>query len=273
MIAIQQQREPFINGRALTWTVGTHLLLFLVFFLFRYAMPVPPPVTDAGGGLEVNLGTSEDGSGHNQPMDARAPAEYKASVVYKSAPAKSALPKEIVQTTEADAPEVANKNNAAKNTVAPVAEAKPKPRAEEKPKYSYPGDQGQGGNNAAQTKPGSGEGNGAGHGDKGVPGGTPGAPNYSGSPGNGTGGIGHTLASREMYPKSFIAEFSESGTVVIHVTIDKKGNIVAKTVISTSNPELTKIALEKLKTVHYSASDDSNPQDFDNITIRFQTRQ
>jgi outer membrane biosynthesis protein TonB len=267
-----QQKEP-INYKAAAYTAGIHALLFLLFILLHSSTPIPPPITNVEGGIEVNLGTSDEGSGHDQPMNTKAPAPYQATVVFKSAAVKSNLPKPIMQSDEKDAPEVNNSNKEKKNKPVTVTnEPEHKALPQQKPKYTYAGETGQGGNSAAQNKPGTGEGNDNGHGDKGVPGGTPGAPNYSGTPGNGNGGIGHTLDSREIYPRSFIAEFSESGIGKIHVAIDRKGNIISKRVVSSSSPELSKLALEKLNGVHYSPSTDANPQDFDDITIKFQTR-
>ena len=272
MIAIQQQ-QPVVNNKALAWTIGVHCLLFLLFFLLRYTTTIPPPVTDTAGGLEVNLGTSDNGSGKDQPMNTKAPAPYQATVVYKSAATKSTLPKDMMQSTQEDAPEVNNNNKNKKTTATPVAETEHKKQQEIKPKYSYQGETGQGGNNAAQNKPGKSEGNGTGPGDKGVPGGTPGAANYSGTPGNGNGGIGHNLSGRQIYPDKFEAEFSESGKVVIHVTVDRNGNIINKYIKTSSSSQLNKIALQELNSVKFSKSSSPEPQQFGDVTIYFKTRQ
>ena len=109
--------------------------------------------------------------------------------------------------------------------------------------------------------------------DQGVQGGTPGAANYSGIPGNGTGGIGHTLSGRAISPDKFEAEFRESGKVVIHVTVDKNGNIIDKRVKTSSSPQLTKIALDKLSNARFSKSEGPEPQQFGDVTIIFKTRQ
>ena len=106
-----------------------------------------------------------------------------------------------------------------------------------------------------------------------MPGGTPGAANYSGIPGNGTGGIGHTLSGRTISPDKFEAEFHEGGKVIIHVTVDRNGIIVNKFVKSSSNPELTRLALEKLNNSKFSKSEGPEPQQFGDVTIIFKTRQ
>jgi hypothetical protein len=266
MIALQQQ-QPSVNKKALAWTIGVHALLLLIFFYWRYTVVPPAPPVDLGGGLEVNLGTSDNGSGHDQPMSVKAPAPYQATVVFKSVAAHSSVPKNILQSTEADAPAV-NSNNK-KSGKATTNETG---QAQEKPKYTYAGDNGPGGNSASQDKPGTNEGNGTGPGDKGVPSGTPGAANYSGIPGNGTGGIGHNLSGRSISPDRFEAEFNEGGKVVIHVTVDRNGEIVSKFVKSSSNAQLTKLAMEKLNNAHFSKSDGPEPQQFGDVTIFFTTR-
>ena len=266
MIAIQQE-QPKINNKALAWTIGVHALLLLVFFLWRYTIPVSI-VNDPGGGLEVNLGTSDNGSGTDQPMSVKDPAAYQASVVYKSVAAKSSLPKDMMQSTDADAPVVDKKNE--KKGQAPATE---KGHAAEKPRYVYAGDKGQGGNGAVQNIKGTSEGITSGKGDQGVPNGTPGATNYTGTPGNGPGGIGHNLTGRSISPTRFEAEFHEGGTVVIHVTVDRNGNIVNKYIKSSSNTQLNKLALDKLSNAHFSKSDGSEPQQFGDVTIIFKTRQ
>ena len=261
------QPQPAINSKALAWTVVVHALLLLLFFLWRYTIPLSI-VTDAGGGLEVNLGTSDNGSGTDQPMSVKDPAAYQASVVYKSVSAKSVLPKDMMQSADADAPAVDKEHK--KSGQAPNDE---KGHKQEQPKYTYAGDKGPGGNSANQDAKGTSEGITKGKGDQGVPGGTPGAANYTGTPGNGTGGIGHTLSGRNISPDKFEAEFHEGGKVVIHVTVDRNGNIVNKYVKSSSNAQLTRIALDKLSKARFSKSDGPEPEQSGDVTINFKTHQ
>lgn len=265
-VALQQNKQPAINNKALLWTIVVHALLLLLFMLFKYTIPTTQ-VTEVGGGLEVNLGTSEDGSGTDQPMSKKDPSEFKATVVYKSVAVKSSVPQNIMQATDADAPAI---NNTSKKNGR--EDANEKGKAQPSPRYTYPGDVGKGGNSAVQDMAGKSEGNTTGNGDRGVPGGTLGADNYTGTPGNGTGGIGHTLSGRHISPDKFEAEFSESGKVVIHVTVDRNGNIVNKRVKSSSGPNLTRIALDKLASARFSKSDGPEPQQFGDVTIIFKTR-
>jgi outer membrane biosynthesis protein TonB len=270
MIALQQQ-QPFINNKALAWTIGVHCLLFLFFILLTHSTTYPPPPAEIVGGLEVNLGTTETGSGKDQPMNTKAPAPYQATVVYKNSPVKSSLPKNIVQSTQADAPEVNDNNKNKKNNAAVVPDPT---HTQEKPKtakYTYAGETGAGGNNADQNKNGKNEGNDHGPGDKGKPGGTPGAPNYDGPGGNGNGNIHHTISGRSISPDKFEAEFSESGTVVIQVGVDRSGNIVSKTLINSPSSQLTRIAYEKLRVVKFSPSAGPDPIQYGKITLVFKT--
>ncbi len=269
MIALQQRKQPAVNNKAAAWTVGIHALLLLLFLWLSYTVPTTPPAVDVGGGLEVNLGTSADGSGTDQPMSRKDPSEYKAAVVFKSVATKSSIPQDIMRSQDADATAINNTNNKKEGH----DDASEKGRAATpNPRYTYQGDKGKGGNSAQQDMNGTNEGNTTGPGDRGVPNGTPGADNYTGTPGNGTGGIGHNLSGRHISPDKFEAEFSESGRVVIHVTVDRNGNIVSKQVKTSSGAHLTRIALEKLSTAHFSKSDGPEPQQFGDVTIVFKTR-
>lgn len=264
MVLSNRSRQGF-NLKAFLWSAGIHLLLLLLFLLLHYNIPATEVIND--GGLEVNLGTSDQGSGKDQPMSRKKPAEYAASVVYKtkSEPADKIVPKDILKENNPDSPPI----DSAIKTEKPVADAGKK-QPEEKPKYLYPGDNGPGGNSANEDKKGSSEGITTGKGDQGVPSGTPGAANYSGTPGS--GGISHTLTGRTISPDKFEADFNESGRVVIHVTVDRDGNIVSKMVKSASSAQLAKIALDKISKSKFSKSTSSEPQQFGDVIIEFKTR-
>ena len=265
-MTVAQQPQPAINPKALTWTIIVHALLLLIFFMWQYSIPVA--VTDSGEGLEVNLGSSDNGSGTDQPQSREDPAAYSAAVVYRNAEVKSSLPKNMLRSTDANDPSVNNPDKTKSTTgVNPDKDNKPvKPT----PKSVFTGTTGNSGNHAQQNIPGNNEGNTTGPGDRGVTGGTPGAVNYTGVPG--TGGIGHTLVGRDITPKRLEAEFREGGKVVIHVTVDRDGNIVNKFVKSSSSEALTRIALDKLSKAKFSKSTGSEPQQFGDVTIVFKTR-
>lgn len=283
-----EDAKPPINYKALSWTAGVHVVLLLLFALWKFSAPAAAaPIAEMG--MEVNLGTSADGFGTDQPMDMEEPAAATATANTQTQFAATASERQVEESDEADAPAVAT----AKPIVKPVRPTlqTPKPitnnrqmntqtspantriTAPQRPKYTYQGSTGRGGNGAVQNSPGTNEGNTTGNGDRGVPHGTPGATNYTGSPGNGTGGISYTLAGRSMiaFPMNE-AEFREGGKVVVRVTVNRAGTIVNKQVVSATNAELRPIALKKLNQVKFNQNENAPAEQFGNITFVFKTR-
>ena len=273
--------EQTVNVKALSWTIGVHIALFLLFWLWHYTLPIavaPPPQM----GMEVNLGTSDNGSGTDQPMATADPAANQASVNYRSSSQSANVAKNMMQSNDVDAPTVNSVDTKNKNANNAVDNNKRRNNDQQQDnndrtshreaRYVYAGGTGKGGNSAAQDLPGTSEGNTTGNGDRGVPGGTPGASNYTGSPGNGYGGISHTLSGRSISPDRFEASFHEGGTVVIDVVVDRNGTIVSKRIKSSPSAELSHLALQKLSQARFSASPDAQPQQFGKVTIVFKTR-
>jgi outer membrane biosynthesis protein TonB len=273
--------EQKINVKATVWTVIVHIVLLLLFLFIRYGTPVIETPVEMG--MEVNLGTSDNGNGTDQPMAIEAPAPDAAVVPMSSAAQLNASNDEIVKTEEADAP-VINTKPEKKVTVASTDNNKkakqetinqttritnPTPR----PRYVFNGNTGRGGNNATANMRGTSEGNTRGNGDRGVPSGTPGAANYTGVPGWGNG-ISHTLSGRSIvaFPNPD-ADFKESGRVVIRITVSREGAIVNKTVKSSTNAEIRAIALRKVDKVKFNKSDNAPEEQFGDITFVFKTHQ
>ena len=277
-----------LNYKALSWTAGVHVLILLMLLLWRYSTP-PSVQSMPEMGMEVNLGTSADGLGTDQPMDMDDPAEAVAVNNRQSAAQQENNDREVEQSDEADAPEVARPRTP-NRTVRPSQQTtQPQTRrttqttqqanataaapAVQRPRFVYQGGTGRGGNGAQQNAGGGNEGNTFGDGDRGVPHGTPGASNYTGSPGPGTGGISHSLDNRSIIafpPKE--AEFRQGGKVVIRVTVNRDGVIVGKEVLSATNPELRPIALRKVQSVKFNKSAQAPAEQFGNITFVFKTR-
>jgi TonB family protein len=272
--------EQGINVKATAWSIGVHVLLVLLFIWISYSIPATAPVEELG--MEVNLGTSDDGSGTDQPMAVDAPSAVAVSNTYRASSQRSVQSRDIMRSDDPDAPSVASTTT--NNTTRNSNEATPtrthatqqtnsvNSTRPQRPRYVYQGATGPGGNSAASNQPGGSEGNTTGSGDRGVPGGTPGASNYTGSPGNGTGGINHTLSGRNISPRQFVAEFNEGGKVVIRVTVDRDGNIINKSIKSSPNRNLSNIALQKLSQAKFSPNKDAAPQQFGEITIVFKAR-
>ncbi|MBS1775714.1 MAG: hypothetical protein JSS64_05465 [Bacteroidetes bacterium] len=275
-----------INTKAAITTVIVHALLLLLFLFVRYNVPPTETVQDLG--MEVNLGTSDNGSGADQPLATDAPAALAVQTEQIST-SSNALnePHEILTSDDKEAP-VITKNIPVENRK-PTPESKPKEKqtstqtvaattaTPSKPKpqparYVYNGATGTGGNQAVTNRAGSSEGNTNGNGDRGVPAGVPGSSNYSGSPGNGTGGISHNLSGRDISPKQFVAEFNEGGKVVVRVRVNREGNILSKEVIRSSSSTLSKIAMQKLSEARFSKNSDAAPEQIGDVTFIFKTR-
>lgn len=283
---MKENETKGINIKASAWTIGVHVVLLLLFLLIKYSAPASEtPIVEMG--MEVNLGTSDNGSGTDQPMAVGDPAPDEASVKYKSAAQQSSNPREVEETTEADAPAVSrpvttNKNKPNNNTAANANNSRANNSREtvnntntrpQRPRYTYNGSTGNNGNGATENRPGTSEGNTQGTGDRGVPNGTPGASNYTGQPGRGNGGISHNLAGRNIiaFPPPD-ADFREGGRVVIRITVNKAGAIVNKQVKSASNAEIRAIALRKVDKIKFNKSDDAPEEQFGDVTFVFKTR-
>jgi TonB family protein len=258
-----------INRKAALWTTGVHIALLLLFILVRLSLPpqvTPPPEL----GMEVNLGTSETGSGADQPLDSDDPAPQ--ANPRQRAAAAAATESYTTESNHPDDEAVRRpqqlRQNGRQQSTQPARRTEP----QRTPRYVMQGSTGRGGNSAASDQDGSNEGISGGPGDQGVPGGTAGSSNYTGSPGSGQGGISHTLNGRSISPSRFEAEFREGGKVVVRVTVDRQGRITDHTVLSTPNAELRRIALEKLRQSRFSPNPNAAPETFGTITIVFKAR-
>ncbi|MEZ5018215.1 MAG: energy transducer TonB [Flavipsychrobacter sp.] len=270
-----------VDPKAVGWTVGIHLVILLIFFFISYNVPATQPVVEMG--MEVNIGTSADGYGTMQPLVAGEPAPSNAVATTSSSTPNSSLPDNILESDDPDAPIVNqtnnnsttnrndnrrrnNNNNNRNNNTTTNNNSTPQQKA----RYVYDGGQGTGGNGSPVDADGSSEGDTKGNRDRGVPGGTPGAGNYEGTPGS---GISHTLGGRSIvaFPDRD-AEFREGGKVVVHVTVNKLGVITNSRIKSASSAGLKKIALEKVKKIRFNKSENVPEEQFGEITFVFKTR-
>ena len=271
------QEQPRIDAKAVVWTVVVHALLFLLLFLINYNVPELEPMGDMG--IEVNLGTAADGYGTSQPMAIGNPAPQNGSQPQMNNSSNATLPANMLDSDYPDAPAINNTENARNsdnsnrvnsnktNNSTNTANVPKPPR----PKYQYTGAAGDGGNNAGSNQSGSSEGNTTGNEDRGVPGGTAGADNYEGIPGN--GGFNFNLKDRHIVATpSPDAEFKESGKVRIRITVNRAGVITNQYIISASNTQLRNIALEKVKGIRFNKSTSAPIEQRGSITFVFKTR-
>lgn len=266
-------KQNNFNPKAAMLSIGTHVLLMLLCLFIGYTLPATPaPVEEMG--MEVNLGSSDDGSGDDQPFSTDNPA-YQPEEMSKSKVENNDAVNSSEMTTDendAEAPMVST-NPKPNKTQSTKTDNQSKPIVQQKPKILFPASNGKGGNAASINQAGGSEGNGTGNGDKGVAGGTAGAANYSGIPGNGTGGIGHSFSDRTMVAKPKPdAEFREGGKVIVKVTVNREGQIIKKSIKRSASDELSKIALKKIEEVRFSKSETAPPEQFGDITFVFITR-
>lgn len=185
------------NAKATAVTLGVTGVLLLIMILYKWPLPSLslPPVEEL---IEVNLGSSDFGSGKDQPLLPGEPAPSK-QLAY-SPPATISTTQNNMKDVETDdknvdAPEIKrpvvakqdatkidNDNRTVKTNNKPqpvVTEAPPRPKAV---LGRTTGSNGNGGNGADRYEKGGNEGIAGGNGDQGRPGGVPGGKNYTGTP-------------------------------------------------------------------------------------------
>ncbi|MGY5846428.1 energy transducer TonB [Salegentibacter sp. HM20] len=215
--------------KSFTITVVLHVLLILLLLFFGFKYLDPPPEN----GIAINFGTSEVGSGDNQPTE---PVQ---SAPQQSAPEPVSQPDPVVEE------EVVTQNT----EEAPVIEEKKKPQpikkeTPEKPKEEPPVEKPKptpeksttdalnsifnGPERTGSESGGEGDDNAAG--DKGDPNGDPNASSYYGN-GAGLDGDGnYRLGGRRALNKEkFVQDCNESGIVVVRIEVDRSGRVINAT--------------------------------------------
>jgi hypothetical protein len=264
------------NMKAGTYTAIICGALLLIFLFVRWSMPpIPEPPVEEG--IEVNLGSSDQGFGDDQPFEpgSPAPAEQAAYTPPPPTPTPEAPDKEVeaddapsdpveVKKPEVTKPEVKKvpekatvKTPAVKKPVeAPPAPTPPKPKAT----MRGVGGTGTGGNEADSYKKGGNQGVAGGTGDQGRPGGNPNSDNYTGG-GRGNGvTISKGLQGRKITGlPSFKDDFNENATVYVDIRVDENGRVVSATFqprgSTTSEAQYKSIAIQKAQQVKFSAGE------------------
>lgn len=211
------------------------VLLLLIFSLIglRY---FDPPIRY---GIEVNFGTSSQGSGKVQPKELVAPPPLQATKASSSPPIEKAETKVLTQK-EASIPVVKKEIKTPPKKVSPKKEVpktevnkpveKKTPPAPPKPKVDAST------KNIlskmlttkkVEAKNDQGEGNDRVQGDKGKREGNPYASSYYSKAGLGGNGVGYGLNGRSLQSNGAVTqECNEEGTVVVRITVDQQGNVI-----------------------------------------------
>ncbi|HEU4901487.1 MAG TPA: hypothetical protein VFT06_01820 [Flavisolibacter sp.] len=234
-ITMTAEFERQKNIQASLYTAGIAGALLLLVFLIKFYEPVVPAPPQEEY-IEINLGSSDVGSGNDQPQlpGEPAPAQQAAyTPVQQASPSTSEPARDVEENDEREAPPVykpsvtrvdAKKINeetrVEKTTPTTVAvtptPAPPRPRAV---MGQVRGGNGNGGNGADTYKPGTGEGQGGGPGDQGSIGGNPNGRDYT------PRRLG--VRSVSIPTRSFEDDFKESGKIVLEISVDENGRLLA----------------------------------------------
>lgn len=264
------------NVKAGSYTAIVCAVLLVLFLFVRWSLPVlpEPPVEE---GIEVNLGSSDQGLGDDQPFEPGSPAPANQPVY--TPPAATPTPDDNVKDVETDdndpdAPEIkkatVTKPDATKLPEKDVVKSKPttKPAPPtpappvQRPKATMKGigGTGTGGNEADSYKKGGNQGIAGGVGDQGRPGGNPDSDNYTGNGGTGKSGvsISRGLQGRRFTSlPSFTDDFNQNAKVAIDIKVDESGKVVSATYqprgSTTADANMKQIAVRKALQVKFNA--------------------
>ncbi len=292
----QTEKEKKNKQMGAIISVGTHIVILLI-FLFVVAWKAPnPPLPEIG--IELNFGLDEAGTGEEQPEPFTTPAESDSDedaapdgmeevpeeVVEDQTPVEetSEPVTEPVESTEQPTEEVVNTHESPDVVEeVPVAEdkkeeVKEEVTQEEAPKLPpvlYPNNKpGAGGtdgdaNNAQNANQGDKQGEVGDQGDK------DGKVNEKALYGNAGGGGGSSLQMTgwmwDSKPKPNDTS-SESGKIVFQVDIDNKGDIERiKTIVSTVSPTLKKVYEDEVRKLTFSKTSGTSVASTSTGTITF----
>lgn len=266
-------RKDEVKG--ITGTIIFHAILVLALLLMALRTPLPLP---SEGGVEVNLGNSEDGMGSIQPLELQ--ASNMASPPPPEASESDDLLTEDTEEAPAIEPKKITKPVAEKPEPKPVVKREPVPVPQPKvdPRALFPGTNstgdkaGQGGNEGITGKPG----------DQGKVTGDPNATGYDGTGGSG-GGIGTGIGTgvsfdltgrskRQIPPPS--KNFKESGTVVVTIFVNRAGNVTRVITgtkgTTTPSTQLRLLAEQAARKAKFSPKDDAAEEQKGTITYNFE---
>lgn len=250
-------------SQAALYTGLIAVALLLIVWFVKFYQPLPPFPVPPQEVIEINLGSSDVGSGNDQPQIPGEPAPAQEQSYSPPQPSQAAeeAARDLEENNEADAPPVykpaatkpdakaINTETKVVKTNTPVTNTPPAP-APPKPKAvmgQVRGGNGSGGNGAAVYKPGTGEGQGGGPGDQGSVGGNPNGRDYT----------PRRLAVRTVSipARSFEDDFKESGKIVLEISVDENGRLLSATFqprgSSISNRNQIEIAKRRARELSY----------------------
>ena len=218
---------------------SARLTALITILLILLLCVVGPPYMDPPNeyGVAVNFGTTDFGSGTNQPKaptttnTEQTPEPNTAETPAVSEPSTSKAEEIITTDDEAAIAIKKAEQEAAKKKAEELAKAKAEAErvrkeneAKERKKKAL--DALMGGIGADDGNTSGSDGNDEKSGDKGQLNGDPYAPSYFGSPGTGSGGVGYGLNGRGTPTKSkVIPDCDEEGRVVVEIHVNQNGDV------------------------------------------------
>lgn len=287
------------NTKALVVTIVVHAIVLAILLFIPLSQPAAP-LPNQEMGMEVNLGTSDDGMGEEQPLNPNPPAASAPVHTPQSAPVAQAQEQgnteEMATQTDEDAPEVPTppkpepRKETPKTLMPKPEKAKPKPVAEApkptpappapKPKaiFSSSGTNtaANAGNGANGSNNSNGEGNTGKPGDRGKINGDPNAKGYDGDGGTGNtrGASNFRLSGRSLvHVPSLTYDGAESGYVAVDIQVDRTGKVISATYnpkgSTLNNRALIDKAISAAKEIKYNANPDAAEVQFAKIRCFF----
>ncbi|GGD86954.1 energy transducer TonB [Planktosalinus lacus] len=217
LLKTKEERKSF------TITVVIHVVILILLFLFGLKY-FDPPIEQ---GIAVNFGTTDFGSGENQPVEQVQTSPSQTQQQTESTP--EPVVEEEVVTQEIEEAPVIQKEEEPNPVTTPVKEV-PKEEVKVDPKPDQSTTDALSSILNAPKQEGtdqSGEGNDTQAGDKGNPDGDPNASNYYGI-GKGLDGDGNYLLGgrKALVKKVIVQDCNQEGIVVVDIDVDREGNVV-----------------------------------------------
>jgi TonB family protein len=241
------------------------VILFILFFYLGLTSLDPPPEN----GIVINFGTTEFGSGKIQPTEAIRSAPQPTAAKQSASNNEEILSQDV---EEAVVMKTVKKTQPTKQTS--EEEVKPKPKESPKPSKSTSDALSSlinGPKSDGKAKGGEGNDNQAG--DKGSINGDPYANSYYGSGTGAGGGSGWGLNGRNISSRgSVVQKCNESGTVVVQITVNRNGNVIAAKYTkgtTNTNPCLIEPALETAKKYRWQPDSNAPETQIGFITVNF----
>jgi len=259
--------------KSFTITVVIHVLLILLLLFLGLTYLDPPEER----GIAINFGTSEEGTGNNQPTEPVQSAPQQTVAPESTTEPEPVIEDEVATQEIEEAPVVEEKKEKPVETEKPE-EPKEEPQAEKPdPKPDQATTDAMSSILSGPEREGSedgGEGNDAVAGDKGDPDGDPNASSYYGT-GQALDGDGnYRLGGRRALNKEkFIPDCNESGVVVVRIEVNRSGQVIRATpgVKGTTNndPCLTDPAKRAALATTFNSDENAPATQFGTIIYNF----